>query len=387
MKPLTLSQFPEDTYVFIKNKKREDIFNKIEKKLGYLTKIEGIIPRNLYEWRYGKFIRKNGKEVKRYIPLPKLKKLCKIINININDLQPHIQEIKTSSRSGIIKNPKLPLKITPETFALLGHFIADGYGGEKGVSRYINVSEEARENFIKKLKKVFGNIYYSTNPKYPHYVNIAKIIPKILKKYFKIKDFRNSKPLLTKKILNAPKKYLIEFIKAIIIDEGSVRDIGIEIGITANPKLTNQIRKICIDRLNYKCIKYKNTFRISTENYLQISKDMNNLIIPQKQERFQRYFKRKSRKWYNRYKNSTKKEIIKQLLNKPMDVIELSGNLNIFASGVRDQIKGYDLKGKRVLGLIDLEIVRIKNLGYRNIQIFEINNKDKALSFLKGVSQ
>ena len=99
MKPLNLSQFPEDTYVLIESKKRKEIFQKLEKKLGFLTRSKDITSGALYDWKKGYMIKNKIKKIKRYIPLPKLKKLCKNINININNLHPYIQEIKTSSRS------------------------------------------------------------------------------------------------------------------------------------------------------------------------------------------------------------------------------------------------------------------------------------------------
>lgn len=386
MKNINLSEFPEDTCVYIKDKKRKELFKKLERKYIYLIRAQNklnIKSSNFYDWRKGYLIRKNGKVIRLYIPLQKLKVICKNLKMNANSLQKDIKFIKVNSRAGTIKNPKLPLRVVPETFAVFGHLISDGYGGENGNACYVNTSDEAIKNFIKNLKIAFGNVEYHILKKHNRII-IPRLIPKILKKYFSIKDFRSSKSNLTKKILLAPRKYLLAFLKAIVIDEGSIRDIGIEINFTANKRLTNQVQKLCENRLKYICRKtYKNGFIISGENFNKIKEEIKDFIIPKKQKMFLKWFNRKSRTWYNKYKGTTKKKIIKALLSNSMSVSQLAFKLNINESGIRDQIKGYNLKGRYISGLLNMGIVKINSFGWRGTAIFDIKDEERALGFLK----
>ena len=382
MKPINLSDFPNDTYIFLKPEKRNEICRKLEEKYGYLTRCRKIVNINFYSFRDGDW-KKKGKQIRCYISLQHLKKICDLLNIRVNDLHSHIEEIKTSSRSGVIKSPKLPLEVTPEMFAVLSHLISDGYGGEKGRSVYVNINKEARENFISKLNASFGDVYWSWNPNHPEYVCISKLVPKVLKKYFKIKDLRSRKSKITELIRTAPKEHIIEFLKAIIIDEGRIADSAIYIEFKANPRLTHAVKDLCEKRLGYKCSISKNVLLISCKNFEVIKKEMQNFIIPHKQEKFMKFFKRKARRSYNRYKGTTKKEIITCLLKKPLSVSEIAGMLDLKDSGVRDQICGYNLKEKRIPGLIDLGIVNIQTLGRYSTRIFTISDKNKAEAYLK----
>lgn len=381
MGSIQLSEFPSDTYIFLDKKCRNKIIEKLEKKYGYLTRAGkkiGIVPRNLYEWKSGIII-KYGKPVKRYISLYNLKTICNAIDADINSLQKYVTEIKTGSRSGVIKELKLPLPIVSETFAVLGHMLSDGYGGEMGNACYVNTSNDALYNFIDKLKKAFGNVHYSINIKHNRVI-ISKLVPKILKKYFDIDDFRSSKSKITSKIFNAPKDCLIEFVKAVIIDEGSVADSGVYVDFVANPKLTKDFKRIC-EELDYSCYLSKGCVIISSRSFPKLLKDIKNLVISDKQKMLLKWFNRKSRKWYNRYRGTTKKEIVELLLKKPMSVKELSSEINVKCECIRAQIKGYSRKGRYVPGLIDLGILEVKDKGWKDTAIFGVKDTSKALLY------
>jgi hypothetical protein len=387
MKPvdfLPLSEFPLDTYVFISDDKRKELFENIEEKYGFLTKAGkelNITSCDLYFWKLG-FCNKKGKIIKRYIPLSILERICKSINEDVDNLQKYISELKTNSRSGIIKNPTLSLPIIPETFAILAHFLGDGYGGENGNSNYTNTSKEALYNFVDKLKKSFGDVEYSINLKHKKVI-VSKIVPKILKKYFEIDDFRSSKFYITQRISDAPRGCLVELIKAFIIDEGRIGDSGIQIELVANPKFTKELQRICQEKLGYKTSSSRNCFIISCKSFPLLLKDMKNLVIPEKEEMLLKWFKRKSRSWYNKKKNDTKKEIVKLLLKTPMTTKDLSLNIGVKTESIRTQIKGYYLNEKYVSGLVDLDLVKPVNKGWRNANIFGIKDRNKAIEFIR----
>jgi len=66
-----------------------------------------------------------------------------------------------------------------------------------------------------------------------------------------------------------------------------------------------------------------------------------------------------------------------------MSVSQLAFKLNINESGIRDQIKGYNLKGRYISGLLNMGIVKINSFGWRGTAIFDIKDKERALGFLK----
>lgn len=371
---INLSDFPEDTYIFLEENERIKLFNKLEEKYDFLSKASqalDITGAELYFWKKGYSNKRKGK-VKRYIPLNVLKTIYRDINADVNILQDNVSEIKANSRAGLIRNPSLPLQIKPETFALLGHFLSDGYGGEIGNACYISNSKEARENFISKLKSAFGDVEYSILEKH-HRIIVAKIVPKILKRYFGIDDFRTGRVKFPEKIFNAPKPFLIELLKAIIIDESRIGDSGIHIEFSPKSCLNKVTKKLC-KRLGYKLLNYKKAVIISPRSFPKIKEDMKDFIIPSKQEMFLRYFKRKNREWYNRYRGTTKEEILGLLSKRDYSIRELASKLNIKGGGVRDQIVGYNFKGRRIKGLLELGLVKVKRMRWHNTRIFCIKN-------------
>ncbi len=380
-----LSNFPEDTYFFIRANTRYSLFDKLKNRFGSLRAAGehlAIPGAELYSWKNGfsNKERQHKKRVKRYIPLPALDKISKATGVSLKELQRSVIEIKTGSRSGLIKNLTLPLEIKPETYAVLGHFLGDGYGGERGNSCYVNKSPEAIENFVKKLRLAFGNVEYTVLPQ--HYrVIVSKIVPKILKQYFEISDFRTGKAKLSSKLLKAPNECLVEFLKALIIDEGSVMDSGIYLEFSSRAHLINDLKKIC-SKLGYQYSDGKH-FIISVKSFPRIIKDMKNLVIPSKQQALLSYFKRKGRGWYNRNRNTTKKEILHLLTKNPMSVREIALRLNIRKGSVRMQLKGYSLNNRPIKGLLDLGLVEPKAKGWRNSTIFGLKTNACGFECLK----
>ncbi len=374
MESLSLSDFPRDTYILLNTEARDLLFGYLKNKFGSLRNAGlhlGLPGAELYAWHKGvsKKSKQSAKIVNRYISLPRLKILCESTNVTLNSLQSSIKAIKASSRGGLIKNPVLPLQIKPETFSILGHLIGDGYGGEKGNACYINKSKEAIDNFIAKLKLSFGDVEYTTMPK--HYrVIVPKVVPKILKQYFEIEDFRTGKARLSQKLLNSPNDCLIEFLKALIIDEGRVSDSGIYLEFSPRALLVDDLKKIC-SKLGYRYLNGK-YFIISSKCFPKIAEDMRDLVIPKKQQILLNFFKRKERKWYNKEKGETKKEILTLLAKKSMTVEELASVLNIKRESVRLQLKGYNLNNNYIKGLLDQGLVEVKSLGWRNAAIFSL---------------
>jgi len=371
---LNLSDFPEDTCILLEKNARKIIFSQLEEKYGSLglarkeLKIKGS---SLYSWKNGFELKKHGK-VNRFIHITSLKKLCYALGLEINSLQNQVQEIKASSRAGIIIKPQLPLQIIPETFAVLAHFLSDGYGGEKGNACYISKSPEAMDNFIVKLKVSFGDVDHSILKKHWRVI-VAKIVPKILKKYFQILDFRTGKVVFPEQIFSYPRPFLVELLKAIIIDEGRIGDGGIEILFSPKSCLTEVSRRLC-KKLGYQVQNYKKSAIISVKSFDMIKEDMGDFVIPSKQAAFLKHFTLKNRKWYNRHRGHTKAEILKLLRKQDLTIKELGYLLNIGTGNLRDQLIGYNLQGRRIKGLLELGLVEVKRIGWRNGRVFGIKS-------------
>ena len=161
----------------------------------------------------------------RFCPLSVLKKICSILNYDLNNIEGKILEIKqgSSGKTGLahgIKYPKFPYKESKELAYLIGKFIGDGYiGFNKNnalMISYHNRDEILREKFKKQAKCFFGNIYlkeYNNNIKLP---SIVGFILLNFCKNFKTFDSEIPSFIIKNKEFN---KY---FLRAIFEDEGCV---------------------------------------------------------------------------------------------------------------------------------------------------------------------
>ncbi len=371
---LNLSDFPEDTCILLEENTRETIFSKLEEKYGSLGKARkelSISGSSLYSWKNGFELKKHGK-VNRFIPLNSLKKVCCAIDLQVNSLQNQVEEIKANSRAGVIRGPQLPLKIIPGTFAVLGYFLSDGYGGERGNASYVSKSPEARDNFIAKLKASFGDADYLILEKHWRVI-VAKIVPKILKKYFQIPDFRTGKVIFPESMFDYQKPCLIELLKAMIIDEGRINDNGIAIEYSPKSCLTEVAKRLC-KILGYNIQNYKHAAIISPKSFPQVKEDMGDFVIPSKQADFTKYFKKNKRGWYNQASGVTRTQILELLSKRNYSIKGLGAELNIGTGAVRDQVVGYTSKGARVKGLLESGIIEVKPIGWRTTRIFGIKS-------------
>lgn len=292
-----------------------------------------------------------------FTPLRIWLNLCKMLNIDLDELQKNIIAYKTSNGPNYISSPILPVKITPLFDMIIAHNIADGtvINPEKGRLPYFGYRQLNllfRELYIKKLEAIFGKINFPNN----YYLTSTRpYCPSVLASLFFKRYNLNTKSFLSKtariplEILNKNKEHLIAVLIAFIIDEGNIDSTAIVIKLK-NIKLTKDLYKIC------KKLNYKSKF-ISFREYgsLYILRDGMKLFFKDYKEIIKKYpemnlgkieFKiEEGLKIYNRpiYKSIGNKEIILNLLkNEKLTVNQIAQRINMTRQGVRFHIKNLE---------------------------------------------
>jgi len=285
----------------------------------------------------------NWKRHPLYIPLSSVKKIVKKLNLNWFELEKTILAYKGVNTSLPIRNPILPIKETPKLFGIITHLICDGCVNKNGVPMYINSNKNLLDNFASLLKKTFGGINITISKlqgKCYQYV-FQKIIIELITNFYDVR-FDSMKAYFPKEIFHLPKNFAYSVIRAIVDDEGCVRDRGIVISMK-NKRLIFQIRKIIIS-----------VFRQDSVNFPYRRKDTNcwdviikpsalkkfgdkiNLIHLEKREYLERIIKKRDSISLNKKDSWNLKIRLLELLNQKegTQVKELANRLPIDCGNV-----------------------------------------------------
>ncbi|MBI2971062.1 MAG: hypothetical protein HYY37_01435 [Candidatus Aenigmarchaeota archaeon] len=178
---------------------------------------------SLYAWRR-----------KRTYPLSILTEICRLCDINLEEMQSEVIELKShvygKGNTGNVKSksiyPRFPIKLTPELSSIIAHLFCDGSLSieKRGYFHlhYYNTDRNLLDEFKKNARKTFGNLaIYESKNKGVGFVALPTPVGIILS--IAVKDFnsrtceipefiRNSEDLDVKKA----------FIRAFADDEGSV---------------------------------------------------------------------------------------------------------------------------------------------------------------------
>ncbi|MCK5624522.1 ArsR family transcriptional regulator [Candidatus Pacearchaeota archaeon] len=255
----------------------------------------------------------------------KIKTISKISEI---DIEKNIIEYKTKKGKFGVKNPKIPIKDSQESREIIIHMMCDGCFSS-GYAAYYNVGKETKEEFVKELRKVFGNIGYKIHKDSVHF---SSAVMWILKEFFDV-DFNSKKCRVPQKFFKGNRKKLIGIVRAIIIDEGTIDGSNIRLD-SCNQKFLEDIKKICL-KLGYSCGKIWQSkgpifrFNILAKSIAELKKDMEKLPIHRKQILIEMVEKNQKREWEYKLPGEIKKKIIKSLLNNPKRKIELILALNL----------------------------------------------------------
>ena len=309
-----LKNFPNNVYLELKKGYKNHIFEEISKfKLDGLEKKLHMTKTTIIEW----------KKRAKYMPLQGIKKILKLMNKkHLLDLENNIISYKTKRGKYGIKNPILPIKDSPELREILIHIMCDGCFSS-GYAAYYNTNEETKREFVNELKDCFGEVGFKI---YKDHVHFPSAIPLILKHYFKV-EFNSKSCRVPKVFFKGDRKKLVGIVRAIIIDEGTVDGSNIRLD-SCNKEFLEDIKKIC-NMLGYSCGKTWESkgpifrFNILAESISKVREDMKKLPITKKQLLIDLIEKNQNRGWKYKLPREVKKNMLKELLKKPLKTSEL----------------------------------------------------------------
>jgi hypothetical protein len=220
-----------------KNKLRELILGQIPQIANSLK----ILPVRLYEY----FIYQ-----KSPIPLRVLMNLIKLIRISSLELEENIILYKQMfvPMKNSVKNPKLPLTITPYFTSIISNLYFDGSLPKDGKGTYYNQKrKEIMQGFIERVKFVFGDVHYVLRKDHRDVLKcrLPRVVGEICKKIYEVDSFGCFDSKISKKIFSLSKDHKIAFVLTAILDEGSIAYDGtIMFGVT-NKDLCEGVKILC----------------------------------------------------------------------------------------------------------------------------------------------
>lgn len=301
-------------------------------------------------------------------------------------IESNIEELRFGRGQGkSIKNPKLPIKFSPELAKICGHLIGDGgirlTKGDYAV-HYTNKNPFLIEQFKQDILKIFGSIesyYYKYKIKDKNIdlkvIRFPSIIGVILMEFFgpMIKDTKKVLDI----ILDSNKKSKSLFLQALFDDEGCVSSNRIIIEIS-NKKIIEAIKNILeseffiqptnISEKTHE--KGQNSYRLEIHGRKDICSFYNeiNFSHPKKKEKLKGYV--------DNYKTTilkSRKGEIKKLI---IDILKKENNKNVY-----EIAKHLKREPKRAFKkhLFDLEkegTVKVKK-GKNRIKIYSLQDETK----------
>lgn len=198
-----------------------------------------------------------------FVPLEFLLKICSELDITREELQSNIIFYKSWGSVNYIKNPKLPILVTPVFHMIYAHNIGDG---TVSIAKdrfpyfaYRQFNQFYREAFIEKLEFIFGKIYYNKKEVIDTTrVRCPSVLSGIFFKHYKLNDrgFLSDIARISKLVFDDGKDAMLAVLIGFIIDEGHIDSTQIAV-VLKNKELVEDLGKICI-KLGYKhTISYK----------------------------------------------------------------------------------------------------------------------------------
>jgi len=334
-----LSNMPKiNIAVDIKDPLKDEIKDKITNQISLLARELKVKPARLYEY----FIWKISA-----IPLNILLAISNKLQISKQKIEKNIimyKQLHVPFRNSI-KNPKLPIKISPYFTSIVAHLFFDGSMPRDGKGTYYNQkNKEIMNIFIKKINHIFGEVSYSLKKDHRGVLKcrIPRIIGEVCKHFYNIDSFETFKAKIPKSIFKLNQNHKIAFILSAILDEGSIT-YGGQIGFgICNKLLCKDVKKLC-NQVGLKTTKVKQKSRSNYYYFYIKSKDKllklanfankkNPLIfLSYKKERLGYYFKIKKYPGLRTKEggNLRKKRILEALKEKPKSVNQLAVELLI----------------------------------------------------------
>lgn len=375
MKPreFHLYDFPENIRILLKKSVYDEFF-------------EACIQRFDNIENYSKFLsvpRSMGFAWKRqylFIPLWVFRKTIIEISWTWNYIERSIIAYKSINTSKPVTKPILPIKESPELFELIAHLICDGCVSKQGVPIYVNTRPELIENVRELLCKIFGNVHGDLRKLQPsncYQYNFSKIVFELVYHFYRT-EFGSLKAILPKEIFELPEEFGRSVIRAVIDDEGSVKDNRIQISMK-NEKLMVQISQLLISMLGEGSV---SALTKTTENRWFVTVKASGmkefrmkveLIHPTKKKDME-FFANKTR-LVGQHKPvwDSKITTLELLMNESLTTKQISQKLLINTRNILSHLREMEVKGL------------VKNTKKKYTFIWEINKN--GLDFLEKVRQ
>ena len=291
--------------------------------------------------------------------------LCKLLKIPLKKFQNNIIAYKTRRGHNFIKNPKIPVEITPIFDMLFAHHIGDGTvvdpkNGRKPYFSYRQYNQKYKKLYVKKIESVFGEIEYK-NEYFKEPTNTRVYFPVVASELFfnlynyDEKGFLSLTTRIPKEIFNKSPEHKLAFLIGIIIDEGNI-DSNLVVINMKNKKIIEDLKKICED------LSYPSTLRPRKEEGFYCLYILSNgtkklyqdyLKLKEKHPEVDLGYKgRKIKEFINRinkpkiYLPGNKEKILEMLKEELLTVNELASRLNMTRQGARYLINGLIKEGK-----------------------------------------
>lgn len=320
-KEIHIWEFPPTlTFIGLEEKFRRNLFNESKSKTGsnrtLLNKLNKSsrnygLNRNhntghISSWING-FKKDRGKIKNINIPLWLLIEISKILSDNkkvdneiMREIEKNIEYYTGTGKSHPIFNPKLPLHLTPEMVSVIFHFLGDGHIGKKEeVSSYRQMNKIGLNNFLNKLKNVFGEFDYPKKEFENGRLNVPKVITEFYNYYFTLPSTNTFDSYLPNNIKKMNKEFLLAGLISFIVDEGHVgevitiygknkrlmtdiREVSIKCGYLSHPlREKYAYGKFDVYRFSISCKSYKKFYK----DILKVSKSFHTCYLAQKQEK------------------------------------------------------------------------------------------------------
>lgn len=275
-------EFPKHIRVKLNEHTYERLFNECKAQYGSLKTCAKHL-----DISYGKLIA--WKNLRLFVPLWAVEKLISKISLSWVNIERNIVAYKGRNLSHPITNPVLPIEESPELLGVITHLICDGCVNKIGNPSYVNTEKALISNLKLLLSRSFGLVPGKEyNRSAAVFYNFSKTVVEIIQHFYNI-GFKSGKAFLPEELFNLSDEHACEVVRAIIDDEGTVRDNRITVSMK-DKTIVLQLERLLINLLGGKSVSKV----IVRDNYCSISVnsdglreflDKINLRHPKKAER------------------------------------------------------------------------------------------------------
>jgi len=232
---------PEKISVELNEEYSKKIKKLVKNKVSFVAKSLKIEPARLYDY----FIYHSLP-----IPLHVLLNLSKMFNLCLEDIEKSIVLYKQLyvPLKNSVRRPKLPIEIHPYLTSIVANLFFDGSVPKDGRGTYYNQkNQEIMDDFLGKIKFIFGNVYYSCKLDHRGVLKcrIPRIIGEICRTLYSIKNFGTFDARIPKLVFDLNHENKAAFVLSGIVDEGSIAYDGSIIFGVSNNLLCTDFKNLC----------------------------------------------------------------------------------------------------------------------------------------------